>query len=107
MIAVVSHFLVWKHITKIAAMPPVQAARVVFYPLPGARRRHVIHDGKRRAWIEAVPAKPENQSTDDGNRKIVWNHRPAAIALERAAQSRSKHDIACNRDPSADGMHNG
>src|SRR6476620_3740801 len=30
MIAVVSHFFVWNHATKIAARPPIHAARVVF-----------------------------------------------------------------------------
>src|SRR5215831_1806810 len=67
----------------------------------------VIHNGERRAWVEAVPAEPENQTTYDRDGEIVRRHWPATVALELAAQPGAKHDGSGDRHPAADGMHNG
>src|SRR6185436_522180 len=46
--AVVSHFLVWKYMTKIAARPPVHAASVVFVatrPTPALSISEIVEEG--------------------------------------------------------------
>jgi hypothetical protein len=60
MMAVVSHFFVRKHITKIAARPPVHAASVVLVATRPTPALSISRE--RRAGVEAVPTEPEDQA---------------------------------------------
>ena len=62
---------------------------------------------ERRAGVEAVPAEPQDQTADDGDREIVRQHRAAAVALELATQPRPKQMRAGDGDPAADRVHDG
>src|SRR6185369_16002102 len=61
-----------------------------------------VHRGKRAAWIEAIPAEPQEQSARGGDGQIVGQHRSAAIALEPAAEPRSENDRAGESNETAD-----
>src|SRR5262249_52393058 len=61
-----------------------------------------VHDRKGRARIKAVPAKPQDQTTDDGDREIMRQHRATTVALECATQAGTKADCACQGDPATD-----
>ena len=65
-----------------------------------------VHGRKRAAWVEAVPAEPQDQSAGDGNGEVVRQHGSAAVALELAAQPRAQNDRAGQSDESADGVNN-
>jgi len=66
-----------------------------------------IHRGEDGSGIEAVPAEPEQQATGCGNGEIVRKHGTAAIALERASETRSKDDGTGKRNHAAYGVDNG
>src|SRR5262249_55559434 len=62
---------------------------------------------QRAAWIEPVPAEPENQAADGAEDDVVRQHRAAAVAGEDAPEPRAEHNRACQRDGAADRVDDG
>ena len=75
-----SHFFVWKYITKIGQAAGAGGERGIGGHATDAG---VVHQRQRRRGVEPAPAEPEDQAADDGNRIVAA--RAAAITLELAA----------------------
>src|SRR5438270_9262121 len=63
-----------------------------------------IHGGQCAARIKSVPPEPENKSTSDCNRQIVWQHGLAAVPFEFAAKAWTKNNCTRQRNEPADGV---
>ena len=101
----VSHFFVRKHITKIAARPPVHAASVVFVatrPTPALSMIESVEQGLK-------PYQPNQRIRPPMTAMVrsCGSIGAAAVTLELATQPGPKHDGAGDRDPSADRVHDG
>ena len=66
-----------------------------------------VHGGERRAGIESIPAKPEQQAARCRDREIVGQHRAAAVAFELAPQAWPQDDGSGQRYHAADGVDHG
>ena len=65
-------------------------------------------DGRQRAaGVEAVPAEPQDDATDGGDRQVVTRWQAASVSLELAAESRPEDDRAGEGDHAAHRVHDG
>ena len=61
---------------------------------------------QHRAGVEAIPADPEDQAAEGGNRQVVAGNR-LGLAFHELADPGAQDDRADDAGPGADGMHKG
>jgi len=88
-----------------AAKPAEQAARGGV--CSDASDAFKVHGRKRAAWIESVPAEPQNQTAEQAMVRSCGIMGPPPSRLKRRPQARAEYDGAGQCDESANGVDHG